>query len=373
MSGWQKMKLPIALPEDSPLRQFWQQRTPRERVLMTVFGMVVSLTGLYTLLISDQFDQYQLLREQLPTTRLQLEDARAKVKRLPELQVKQNALAERMSNAMLLYPKNLHSGTLALMVGEAARAAQVQVKYFYPQPTVERPGKGAEKIVTEVPVDLLVEGTYEQLSDFWVRLENLQGNVVIRGFAASWETNRVNRPAQATEKQAAKTESNGSGFILGLLDRLISASGIGGGKGTGGATGTASQGGQSTSGTATRIPRAAYQPNVKGPTPTLNVVYKLSFVEVDGGKAPDQVDLDKYARGRNDPFEPQTWDEANPWLLPEGFVLPEENKVPVADGAKPSVAGQPGGPGWPLSDSVTGNFPGWPSLTPNTAQNPAGN
>ncbi|ABZ82874.1 hypothetical protein HM1_0255 [Heliomicrobium modesticaldum Ice1] len=298
----------LSSPAETGGDNWWMARTKRERVLLSLFGAAVAGAGLYLLVLEGQLDQFSTLSTELPVSKQQLESAKRRIQNRQGLEQELEASRNKYRDVISAYPAALSSGSMAVLIGEAAKASKVTIKYFVPQPKLDLPdSKG--KLIAEIPVDIVAEGTFDALVDFSSRLETLRGGALVRNFAITWETRDKDNKGKGSD---GKKES---GNVLSeLIDSVVNTL-------SKSPNGDAAGQQKSVNNMTARLPRAEYRPGnkEKPPTTTINAAYRVCFFEVGAGGGPDVVDLSQYRVGRPNPFEPHVWDQANPWLgeLPE--------------------------------------------------------
>lgn len=303
---------------------FWNKRTPREKFLLSTVLVLLLLVGGYRLILEGQIDEFLSLPGTLPSSINQLEQARAKVKTLTQAEINLQISQRQLQEALGQFQSEVYPGAMVVRVGEAAKASKVNVKLFIPRPKVSRPEK--EKFIDEIPVDMVVEGTFDNLMSFWSRLEGLGANAIVRRFAITWETSKTPGTSEASPATGAATSSTGKlstgNSLLDLIGSLI----VGSATDRVNASIAQASPNKGTAERQIRLPRAKYQPKLRGPTPTLNAAFSIAFFEVGKGGTPDDVDLTPYGSGRSDPFEPLVWDDKNVWLYPEPQSIGNPNQ-----------------------------------------------
>ncbi|MDD2422220.1 MAG: type 4a pilus biogenesis protein PilO [Heliobacteriaceae bacterium] len=299
------------------MQKWWERRSWREKILLgAALGILVVIGG-YKLLLARQIREYVQFPGILPASRDQLAMAQTKVTTYEQVESRWVQSQKNLAGVMSGFQAVIDPGALVVQIGEAAKQAKVNVKLFVPRAKVPRPANNPDLV--ELPVDLIVEGSYAGLIRFWASLEGLGANVIVRQFALTWEQNPVLLP----EKNEAGEKGNGTvaksaptnpllDLIAGLLGKQVEkiTAGIGDDRGVAG---------KEPGELIRRLPRAKAATTVRGPTPTLNAGFTLAFFEVGKGGKPDGVDLSPYGAGRPDPFEPLFWDDKNVWLYPEEY------------------------------------------------------
>ncbi|MBM7867895.1 type 4a pilus biogenesis protein PilO [Heliobacterium gestii] len=359
---------------------WWSARTQREKVLLSIFGATVVSASLYIFVLEGQLDEFTVLSNELPASKQKLESAKVRIANLSQLEQQLADSRTRNSQLFRAYPSELSTGSMAVLVGEAAKAANVSVKYFVPKSKLERPDSNG-KLVAETPVSMVVEGTFDALVDFSARLENLRGGALVRNFAFTWENREKEKETKSKDK-GSDGKKDSVNVLLELIDVVVTTF-------SKTPSGDVDVQQKSVGNVTTRLPRAAYPPDSKNKPKTtiLNAAFTVSFFEVGLGGSPDAVDLEQYRLGRPNPFEPHVWDDTNPWLHDIGDIpasqwqngATTQGTWPaigpgagsgMGSGAKPKASGEstlPSIPSIPSLPNIPG-FPFLPSLTPNASK-----
>ncbi|MZP28488.1 type 4a pilus biogenesis protein PilO [Heliobacterium undosum] len=357
---------------------WWSVRTRREKVLLAILAASVSITSLYILVLEGQMDQFAVLSNEIPLSKQKLDSAKRRIERLPQIEQELVNSRTRYNHQFHAYPSELTTGEMALLVGEAAKASNVTIKYFVPLPKLDRPDREG-KLISEIPVNMVVEGAFDALVDFSSRVETLRGGALVRNFAITWE-NREKEKENQSKAKGNDAKKDSVNVLLELIDVVITTF-------SKSPSGEVNVQQKSVGNVTIRLPRAEApaDPNVKPKTTMLNAAFTVSFFEVGAGGNSDTINLEQYPLGRQNPFEPRVWDDTNPWLrevgqLPDSVLknggtsqgIPWSPPSNVAPGAAPTLPGASGLPTIPVLPGIPSipGLPSLPGLTPNPSADP---
>jgi hypothetical protein len=144
------------------------KRRPSEKALVAVLVALVLLGAVaaYFLLISPQRSKAAELKKEADATRQEIVRLRALAQEVDQAEPIRVADLFRLTKAM---PSDVDMAGMILELNRIARDTGIRFDSITPQPPVEANGAQA------VPVNLVFQGTYFELSDFLFRLRNLVG------------------------------------------------------------------------------------------------------------------------------------------------------------------------------------------------------
>ncbi len=144
------------------------KRKPSQKALVGVLAAMLLLAALaaYFLLISPQRSKAAELAKEAATTREEITRLRALVRQTEQTEPIRVADLFRLTKAM---PSNEDMPGMILQLNRIARDTGIRFDSITPQAPVEANGAQA------VPINLVFQGNYFELSDFLFRLRNLVG------------------------------------------------------------------------------------------------------------------------------------------------------------------------------------------------------
>lgn len=150
----------------------------RNTLILVGLILVVLIVGYYFLVFSPQRQEIAERREERSTKETQLQQLQQEVADLEDLQARAPEIERQLLQLSELIPENPEVPTLVVQLQEIAAAAnvtQVSIQPEDPQP----PAGGGD--YTVIPVTMSFEGTYGELQNFLLRLQNLARLVTVSG------------------------------------------------------------------------------------------------------------------------------------------------------------------------------------------------
>ncbi len=150
----------------------------RNTLILVGLIIVVLIVGYYFLLFSPQRQEISERREERSTKESQLQQLQQEVANLEDLQARAPDIERQLLQLGELIPDNPEIPTLVVQLQQIAAAAnvtQVSIQPEDPQP----PAEGGD--FTVIPVTMSFEGTYGELQNFLLRLQNLARLVTVSG------------------------------------------------------------------------------------------------------------------------------------------------------------------------------------------------
>ncbi|MBF0568803.1 MAG: type 4a pilus biogenesis protein PilO [Nitrospirae bacterium] len=152
----------LALPDINKLH-------PGLKALIALMPAIIIAIPFYLLIYSPTTEQIDKLKVELKKTDEEIATAEKRVAKLPGLQA-QKKLAEEEYNTIRKHLPEEHEITnLLKQVSDNAIGAGLKVDLWEPQPRKNH----ASNILYEIPVRVLVQGTYHKLGDFLSRITAL--------------------------------------------------------------------------------------------------------------------------------------------------------------------------------------------------------
>jgi type IV pilus assembly protein PilO len=138
-------------------------------------GVLVVMIGLSIyLLLWPKHDQIDNLEKQLAAVQVQLETAKRNAAELNDWRNRMQKKEAEYRTVMMALPETQEIPSLLAGVSEAGKAAGLDFLLFQPKP------EAAKDFYAEIPVDIIVSGTYHQVALFFDKVSNLPRIVNIR-------------------------------------------------------------------------------------------------------------------------------------------------------------------------------------------------
>lgn len=135
-----------------------------------VLIMGVLLTGFYWWALYDDGSsidsQIATVNQQLIEEEKKKTETDAALKQVQEMKEKVGQLSLKYQEISRLLPRELGSSDIVKAIDDFARSAGVSVKSKKPRDSTPQPGENVEKVVEEVSMDVVLEGTYGELAQF---------------------------------------------------------------------------------------------------------------------------------------------------------------------------------------------------------------
>lgn len=154
-------------------------KLPLSKKILVVAGVNIVIAALfYQLLLKPQIDQIGNLTANLSELTAKVADNRRIASDIPRFQREKADLEEQLRKSLAQLPNEKEIPNLIDSISEAARKSGLKIDLF-------KPAEGSIKgFYAEIPVEMEVEGTFESLYEFCVKVGALPRIVNIQGMNA---------------------------------------------------------------------------------------------------------------------------------------------------------------------------------------------
>lgn len=159
-------------------------------VLVVVIGLAIYL------LLWPKYGQIDTLETQLAAVQTQLETAKRNAAELNDWRNRMQKKEAEYRTVMMALPETQEIPSLLAGVSEAGKAAGLDFLLFQPKP------EAAKDFYAEIPVDIIVSGTYHQVAVFFDKVSNLPRIVNIRDIKMAPQAQRDDSASLTTNCQA---------------------------------------------------------------------------------------------------------------------------------------------------------------------------
>lgn len=163
------------------------------RALILV-GINVVIIGLgWWLLVGPKYQEVDRLRTDLDNLQVTLNENRRLASDIPRFKAEKEELERRLKEALAQLPNEKEIPNLIDAISNAGEEAGLKIQLFRPV------GEVPKGFYAEVPVNMSVEGRYESLYDFSVKVANLPRIVNISGMRITSKGHQGKTPVMAAD------------------------------------------------------------------------------------------------------------------------------------------------------------------------------
>src|SRR3990170_5452045 len=140
-------------------------KLPLSKKIIILAGIIIAIAALsYQLLLKPQTTEIANLTVSLAELTVKVEENRRIAADIPRFQKEKDELEEQLKKALSQLPNEKEIANLIDSISESARKSGLKIGLFKP---IEGSIKG---FYAEIPVEMEVEGTFESLYDFCVKV-----------------------------------------------------------------------------------------------------------------------------------------------------------------------------------------------------------
>lgn len=161
-------------------------KLPLSKKIIIIAGVIIAIAALfYQLLLKPQTTEIGSLTIGLAELTVKVEENRRIAADIPRFQKEKAELEEQLKKALSQLPNEKEIPNLIDSISESARKSGLKVILF--QPGQETP----RGFYSDIPVNMEVEGTFESLYDFCVKVSELPRIVNVQNISTNLATNAI--------------------------------------------------------------------------------------------------------------------------------------------------------------------------------------
>lgn len=173
-----------------------EELTKPQRIGIYVGALVVIVGLSIYLLLWPKLQQISTLESRLTTVQQQLETAKRNAAELNDWRNRMQKKEAEFRTVMMALPETQEIPSLLAGVSEAGKNAGLEFMLFQPRP------ESTKDFYAEIPVEIVVSGTYHQVAVFFDKVANLPRIVNIRDIKLAPQSQRDGTGALTTTCQA---------------------------------------------------------------------------------------------------------------------------------------------------------------------------
>ncbi|MEK7313577.1 MAG: type 4a pilus biogenesis protein PilO [Deltaproteobacteria bacterium] len=161
-------------------------KLPLSKKIIILAGIIIAIAALfYQLLLKPQTTEIGSLTIGLAELTVKVEENRRIAADIPRFQKEKADLEEQLKKALSQLPNEKEIPNLIDSISESARKSGLKVILFQPGQETQR------GFYADIPVNMEVEGTFESLYDFCVKISELPRIVNVQNITTNLATNAI--------------------------------------------------------------------------------------------------------------------------------------------------------------------------------------
>jgi len=151
----------------------------KQKIIILVVVSIIEAAALVWFLYIPKYKEHEGLKVELSKLQVEIVDKTRMANNLPKLQLEYDKLNQELSQALTELPNSKEIPTLLTSITTLGKAAGLDFLTFRPKPEVPK------DFYADVPVDIIVSGSYFSVANFFVAVSNLPRIVNITNVAFS--------------------------------------------------------------------------------------------------------------------------------------------------------------------------------------------